>query len=123
VVRDMHRAGVGILAGCDALVPGYCVHDELAAMVEGGLTPLAAIQSATVNPARALGLEARRGSIAVGKVADLVLLDANPMADISDTRRINAVVVRGRPFTRRELDVMLESIKQRFARQSAHTGR
>jgi len=57
VTRDMARVGVGILAGCDAMIPGFCVHDELAAMVAGGTTPLAALQTATVNPARYLGRE------------------------------------------------------------------
>jgi len=60
------NAGVGILAGCDALIAGFCVHDELAAMVSGGMTPLAALQTATINPARYLAREKTLGSIAAG---------------------------------------------------------
>jgi imidazolonepropionase-like amidohydrolase len=114
-VGDLRRAGVGLLAGCDALVPGFCLHDELAAMVQSGLTPLEALQTATINPARMLGQEQRRGSIAAGKVADLIVLDANPLADISNTRRIHAVVARGRLFTRRDLDTMLADARARFS--------
>ena len=62
----MAKAGVGILAGCDTMIAGFCVHDELEAMVRGGMTPLAALQTATVNPARYFGLEQTAGSIAPG---------------------------------------------------------
>jgi hypothetical protein len=82
--RDMASAGVGILAGCDALIPGFCVQDELAAMVRAGMTPLAALQTATINPARYLGREKTIGSVAPGTVANLVLLDANPLDDIAN---------------------------------------
>jgi len=74
VTRDMAAAGVGILAGCDAMIAGFCVHDELALMVAGGMTPLAALQTATVNPARYLGREMTLGTIEPGRSADLVLL-------------------------------------------------
>jgi imidazolonepropionase-like amidohydrolase len=113
-VRDMHRAGVPLLAGCDALVPGFCLHDELATLVENGLTPLQALQTATINPARALGQDARRGRIATGMAADLVWLDANPLADIAHVRRIKGSVVRGRLFTRGELDDMLAGVRRQF---------
>ena len=94
VTHDMASAGVGILAGCDALIAGFCVHDEIAAMVQAGMTPLAALQTATINPARYLGREKTDGSVTPGKVANLVLLKANPLSDISNVRRIWAVVVR-----------------------------
>jgi len=114
-VRDLKDAGVGLLAGSDGLVPGFSLHDELAEFVGSGLTPLEALQTATINPARALGQETRRGSVAVGKAADLVLLDANPLTDIANTRRIDGVVLRGRHFARRELDTMLAEIRTRFS--------
>jgi imidazolonepropionase-like amidohydrolase len=107
VTRDMAAAGVGILAGCDAMIAVFCVHDELAAMVRGGMTPIAALQTATLNPARYLGREMTLGTIAPGRSADLVLLDANPLEDIANVRRIRAVVTAGRVLDRRALDQML----------------
>lgn len=111
VTRDMASAGVGILAGCDALIAGFCVHDELTAMVRSGMTPLAALQTATVNPARYLGREKTLGTVAPGKVANLVLLDANPLDDIANVRRIRAVMVAGRLVERDELDGILAQVK------------
>jgi imidazolonepropionase-like amidohydrolase len=111
VTRDMAAAGVGILAGCDALVAGFCIHEEVRIMVSAGMTPLAALQTATINPARYLGREARLGSIAQGKIANLVLLDANPLDSIVNVRRIRAVVSAGRYLDRRELDLLLARVK------------
>ena len=105
--RDMAAAGVGILAGCDALIAGFCVHDEIATMVSAGMSPLSALQAATLNPARYLGMEQTLGSIAVGKRADLVLLDANPLTDVANVRRIRAVVLGGRLLDRTALDTLL----------------
>ena len=107
VTRDMADAGVGILAGCDALIPGFCVQDELARMVVGGMTPLAALQSATFNPARYLHFDQTLGTVAVGKRADPVLLDANPLSDIANVRRVRAVVLGGRLLGRTALDKLL----------------
>ncbi len=111
VTRDMATAGVGILAGCDAMIAGFCVHDELALMVAAGMTPLAALQTATVNPARYLGREATLGTVEAGRQANLVLLDANPLEDIGNVRRIHGVVAAGRFFDRRALDQMLTQAK------------
>jgi len=111
VTRDMAAAGVGILAGCDAMIAGFCVHDELAKMVDGGMTPFAALQTATINPARYLGRESTLGTIAPGRSADLVLLDANPLEDIANVRRIRAVVTGGRLLDRGELDRLLTQAK------------
>jgi hypothetical protein len=111
VTRDMAMAGVGILAGCDAMIPGFCVHDELATMVAGGMTPLAALQTATVNPARYLGRESTLGTVAAGREANLVLLDANPLEDIGNVRRIHAVILAGRFFDRSALDQLLRRAK------------
>jgi imidazolonepropionase-like amidohydrolase len=71
VVRDMLPRGNAFLAGCDGSVPGFCLHDELQILTEAGLSPLQAIQAATINPARLLGREETQGSIAAGKRADL----------------------------------------------------
>jgi imidazolonepropionase-like amidohydrolase len=111
VTRDMAMVGVGILAGCDAMIAGFCVHDELAAMVAGGMTPLAALQTATVNPARYLGRESTLGTVAAGRQADLVLLDANPLEDIGNVHRIRAVITAGRFFDRSALDQLLTQAK------------
>ena len=110
VVRQMNRDGVTLMAGTDiagARIPGFTLHEELALLVESGLSPLQALQSATLTPARFLGQEADLGSVEVGKLADLVVLDGNPLDDIRNTRRISAVVTRGRLLRRDALDGLL----------------
>jgi imidazolonepropionase-like amidohydrolase len=106
--RALYEAGVVLLAATDvglpALVPGLSLHEELELLVGAGLTPVAALQTATLNPARVLGFADSLGSIALGKLADLVILDANPLTDIRNSRRIRAVLVDGQPFTRDELE-------------------
>jgi hypothetical protein len=116
VVRDMHRAGVPLLAGTDtsALNPvlaGWGLHEELSLFVECGLSPMEALQTATLNPARYFKLEKEFGTVEEGKAADLVLLDANPLKDIRNTQKIRAVVMRGRVFSRGDLDGMLNRAK------------
>jgi imidazolonepropionase-like amidohydrolase len=100
VVRMMHKAGVKIMAGSDfsdwALVPGVDLHNELALLVEAGFTPMEALQAATLNPAKFLGKTDMYGTIRAGQAADLVLLDMNPLEDISHTRKIHAVVLGGK---------------------------
>jgi len=112
VVGAMHRAGVPILAGTDLslayVYPGFSLHDELAFLVEAGLPPLEALKAATIGPARFLGMEGTLGTVEAGKTADLVLLDADPLADIQNTRRISGVVVNGRWLGPEELKKMLE---------------
>lgn len=121
IVVEMHRAGVGILAGTDTgaffAVPGFSLHDELEELVKAGLTPLDALRSATLNPAIFLHQEKESGTVAKGKFADLLLLDANPLDDISNTRRIAAVVLNGRLFDRKTLDAMLAAVEA-----AAHKG-
>jgi len=113
VVRMMSQAGVVLLAGTDTAtaptVPGFFLHDELITLVEAGLSPLEALQSATLNPARSLKREKDFGRLATGTLADLVLLDANPLEDIRNTQRITAVVVRGKLLRRDDLDALLKS--------------
>ena len=117
VTRDMSAAGIGILAGCDALIAGFCVHDEVVTMVNAGMSPLAALQAATLNPARYLRMDQVLGTVAVGKRADLVLLDANPLADITNVRRVRAVVLGGRVLERPALDNLLAEARRAAATQ------
>ena len=112
IVGDLHRAGVLFLAGTDSggvpyLYPGFSLHDELAFLVQAGFTPIEALQAATLKPAQFLGLSDQLGTIAPGKQADLVLLEANPLDDIHNTQRIRAVVVQGRYLDRAALDELL----------------
>ena len=112
IILAMHRAGVKMLAATDALVmyvfPGFSLHDELELFVQAGLTPMEALQTATRNPAIYLGLSDMVGTVEIGKKADLVLLEANPLENISNTKRINAVVVNGKLIPRVTLDKMLK---------------
>lgn len=111
LVGAMQHAGLDILAGTDTLnpycFPGFSLHDELALLVQAGLTPMQALQAATRNAARFMGREHELGTIEPGKLADLVLLEANPLEAITNTRRIHAVVYRGQLFPRSALDEML----------------
>lgn len=111
IASTLHRAGVPLLAGTDApmpsVYPGFALHDELERFVDVGLTPAEALRAATLAPASFLGIADKAGSIEVGKRADLVLLDADPLRDIRNTRRIEAVLLDGRPLTRAALDTLL----------------
>jgi len=115
LVGLMHRAGVEFLAGTDAqnpyCFPGFSLHDELALFVEAGLSPLEALQAATLKPARFLGHEKDSGTIQQGKIADRVLLDENPLEDIRNTTKINSVVLNGRTLERKELDEILADVE------------
>lgn len=115
LVRRFNAAGVGLLAGTDNsnpfVFPGFSLHDELALLVESGLSALQALQTATLNPAKFLNLTATLGTIAKGKRADMILLDANPLEDIHNTTKINAVLINGRLLDRRKLDSLLAAAK------------
>jgi imidazolonepropionase-like amidohydrolase len=110
-VRLLNESGVLLLAATDVgvplQVPGISLHVELERLAEAGLTPLEALQTATVNPARVLKMTDVLGSIETGKFADLVLLDANPLDDIRNTQKIRAVVADGRLYRRADLDRLL----------------
>jgi len=111
LVVSMKRAGVKFMAGTDApnpfVIPGSSLDDELELLVQAGFTPLEALQCATRNPAEYLGMVGLLGTVDQGKIADLVLLDANPLEDIRNTRKISAVVVNGKILLRPQLDEML----------------
>jgi imidazolonepropionase-like amidohydrolase len=116
VVGMLHRAGVPFLAGTDTpagvhIFPGYSLHEELQRFVAVGFTPLEALQTATINPARFFGIEDQAGTIEKGKFADLVLLSANPLEDIANTQKIAAVIVNGRYYRRAELEKMLGDVE------------
>ena len=115
LVAEMQRAGVGILAGTDpparGVFPGFSLHDELALLVRAGLTPMGALQAATRNPAKFLGKLDSFGTIENGKIADLVLLEANPLENIQNTRRIAAVVIGGKVIFKPKLQMMLDKVE------------
>jgi imidazolonepropionase-like amidohydrolase len=121
LVGAMQKAGVGILAGTDAsnpfCMPGFSLHDELGLLVKAGLTPMQALQSATLNPARFNDQEKDLGTIQKGKIADLLLLDANPLDDISNTRKIDSVIYGGKVLSRSDLDKMLADVEAIASRQ------
>ncbi len=115
-VREMREAGVRIMAGSDVAVlnvfPGLSLHEELRLFVDSvGMSPMEALASATRKPAEWLGVADSVGTIAPGKVADLVLLDADPLANIDNTRRISAVVLRGKLFRQGDLDALRAAVR------------
>jgi len=123
----LQQAGVTILAGTDAGVlnsfnyPGFGLHDELALYVEKGLTPPEALSAATRAGPAWFGTLDRYGSISTGKVADLVVLDRNPLTDIGATRAINAVILRGTPYDRAALDALLAAARAKVSAWNAAT--
>ncbi|HLK32737.1 MAG TPA: amidohydrolase family protein [Terriglobales bacterium] len=112
LVGELFSAGVPLLAGTDTpnpfCFPGFGLHDELELMVDSGVTPLGALQAATRNPAIFLGATDKYGSVATGKIADLVLLDADPLVDIHNTTKIQEVFLGGKEFDRGMLDKLLK---------------
>jgi hypothetical protein len=114
----LNESGARLMSGTDVpvpvMVPGSSLHDELETMVDVGLSPYEVLKTSTANPARYLGEGDEAGTIEVGKRADLVLLDANPLADITNTRRIAGMMVRGRWYDRADLDRMLELVARDY---------
>jgi imidazolonepropionase-like amidohydrolase len=123
LVRRMNEERVGLLAGTDFAtdwtVPGAALHEELYALVEAGLTPLEALRTATLNPARYFGKTSEFGVVAPGMVADLVLIDGDPLADIRNARRVSGVMANGRYLDRPALNRML-AIVEKMARSGEH---
>jgi imidazolonepropionase-like amidohydrolase len=113
--REMHEAGMDVLAGSDVAVldiyPGSSLHGELQIFVDSiGMSPAEALARATVRSAAFLGIADSVGTIEPGNVADLVLLDADPLADIRNVARVSAVVLRGRLLDRPALDAILAAV-------------
>jgi hypothetical protein len=118
MLEEVHRAqtlGVHLLAGTDITIPytypGFSLHDELKLFVEAGLTPMQALETATTNPALFLGLSKTWGRVEPGYTANLVLLTADPLADILNTEKIDAVILNGRFLDRAQLDQMLRDAR------------
>jgi imidazolonepropionase-like amidohydrolase len=112
VVQMLHKAGVPFLAGTDTpagvhIFPGFSLHEELQRFVAAGFTPLEALQTATLNPAKFFGMEDQLGTVEKGKLADLVLLSANPLEEIGNTQKIAGVILNGHYFPRVEIEKML----------------
>ena len=97
-VRVLHQAGVPIVAGTDQAVPGFSVDREIELYVKAGFTPMEAIQAATLVPARAMGMEQESGTVEVGKRADVIVVDGNPLENISDIRKVNTVFAAGKMY-------------------------
>lgn len=116
VVGAMWRAKVPLLVGTDVgsphVYPGFAEHQELAYFVDAGLTPRAALEAATIAPARYFGATDSLGTVAEGKLADLVLVDADPLTDIRNLSKISVVVLRGRVLERGELDRLLREARE-----------
>ena len=118
ITGRMHAAGVPILAGTDAsqwnfLVPGQSLHEELEIFVQVGMTPLESLRTATIYPTEYLGLMDEAGTVDIGKQANLVLLNMNPLEDIRNARNINAVVLDGALLDRKYLDALLQDVHLR----------
>src|SRR5215510_10157449 len=127
-LREMHEAGMDLLVGSDVaalnIFPGYSIHDEMALFVtELGLTPAEVIERATSRSAKFLRIADSVGTVERGKVADLVLLEANPLEDIRNTRRIAAVVLRGALYDSSGLDQILAAVRTAPDRQVDDWGR
>jgi imidazolonepropionase-like amidohydrolase len=103
-IHDMYVHGNRFLAGCDGLVPGFCLHDELEWLTKAGFTPLQSLQTATINPARSFGCESSDGPIDIGKRANVLLLEADPTLDIRNIDDIAAVIIRGKLLTKPAID-------------------
>jgi imidazolonepropionase-like amidohydrolase len=121
LVNAMRAAGVQFLAGTDGpdpyVFPGFSLHDELEWLVKSGFTPLQALQTATLNPASFMLKSDQYGVVEPGHAADLVLLDANPLEDIRNTRRVAGVVMNGNYYPRQSLDKILLQAQQAASRQ------
>lgn len=113
VLRAMRDKGVKVMAGTDAntagVVPGFSLHDELESMTKAGLSPAQSLRSATLVPARRMGQQA--GVLRPGSRADMVLLGANPLKDIANTRAVEGVIADGRHLDRKRLDAMLSAVE------------
>ncbi|WP_373494549.1 amidohydrolase family protein [Aquiflexum sp.] len=116
LLKPILDSGAKFLAGTDIgnpyLIPGFSLHDELELFVEAGFTPLEALQTATINPALYLNRSAEIGTVEKGKIANLILLDANPQEDIRSTQKIHSVISSGKLYSREKLDKILKEVEE-----------
>ena len=119
--EELHDLGAPLLAGSDAtnpyVVPGFSLHEEMKLLVQAGLSPHDVLTSATVGPAENLGVDQRAGTVELGKDADLILLEDNPLLDISATRSIVGVLIKGQWYTAIELQTLLDDLAEQFQEQ------
>jgi imidazolonepropionase-like amidohydrolase len=124
ILRALHRGGAGLLLGADSpqvySVPGFSLAHEMRAMVDAGLPAYAVLEAATRNPAAFFGQQAEFGTIEVGKRADLILVEGNPLEDIGNVHRQAGVMVRGRWLPKEEIERRLEEIARKWASAPAH---
>jgi hypothetical protein len=97
-IGALHRAGITIVAGTDQVVPGHSLHREIELYVKAGFTPMEAIQAATIVPARVMKVDKDLGTVEAGKIADLIILDANPLDNISNIRKLKSVITNGQMY-------------------------
>ncbi len=118
MVTEFYKAGVPMMAGTDATLPfvieGFSLHDELQRLVDAGFTPYDALKSATFTPAEFLNIDDKLGTVAVGKIADLVLLDGNPLEDIRNTQKISGVFANGQWFSKARIARSLENLASSY---------
>ena len=117
MIKKVHDNKIGIMAGTDTpiayLTPGLSLHEELNLFVKAGLTPLEALKTATVNPAKYFKLDSKLGLIKENMLADLVILDKNPLEDINNTKQINSVFKNGNYVSRKKLDEILMNVSKK----------
>jgi imidazolonepropionase-like amidohydrolase len=118
MVQALHEAGAGILLGTDAAqayhLPGFSVHEELELLVAAGLSPYEAIEAGTGNAAKAMGKQAEFGTVEVGKRADLILLESNPLVEVRNLQNPSGVMLRGRWLTEKQLQAMLDALAESY---------
>jgi imidazolonepropionase-like amidohydrolase len=102
-VGALRKAGIPIVAGTDQTVPGHSLHREIELYVQGGFTPMEAIQAATSVPAHVMGVDNEVGTVEVGKRADLIVIHGDPLQDIHNTRNVESVVTNGTMYNAAEL--------------------
>ena len=116
VVKELQMSGIPLMVGTDLLfpgvMPGYSVHEEMALWQEAGISPTQILRSATIVPAKFMGLDGRLGTVVEGKTASLVLLRSNPLEDVRNAGQIEGVLFRGRYFNRADLDRLRQDVKK-----------
>ncbi|NNE29929.1 MAG: amidohydrolase family protein, partial [Saprospiraceae bacterium] len=118
IIKGLHDAGVGIILGSDAPqvfnVPGFSIQNELESMIRCGFTPYEALEAGTSNPARFFNQKGMYGTIVKGASADLILLERNPLENISNTRKQKGVMVRGLWLSHQEIENRLKDISRKY---------